>query len=260
MVINAFMKKLLILLIGLIVLIAAVSYFYFWRPSDSAIQNALTDVNNLQQSATETMPAAFTSLSTPVGITTEMTERFQQRVASYTKSLNALDKSPAIQRNNSTNELYQQYKATLVEHEKQLQSLSASVGIYGTILETCDRMATTIAESTPASLESESASGECSDALDKSSSSPNQIFNEQFLTNYVSEARKLLEAYRQYTTALNSSDKAKIAAASALVNSAKDNLRRPLYAKMDFKITPPPTDVFKNLTVALRNQQRSFLR
>ena len=252
-------KMLAFLIFAFIIVIVLVVYFSLWRPSDSAVQGALSDINTLQESATVTMPLAFESISTPIGITADMAKRFKQRVDTYASSLDSLEKSAAIQRSFSTKMTFDTYKSKLGSYGQQLKSLSESISVYGAILNACDTMVAAL-QDVDTKSEFDERSAACDKALTDTKSSPNQIFNEGFLHDYSREAKRLLSAYGQYFAIVDSGNTAKLPAARSAIDKAGNGLYRPLYEILDYKIVPPSSDVFTKFIEALNSQKKSFLR
>lgn len=253
-------SKILILL-AILILVAMVPalYFFLWRPSDNSIQKALTDVSTLQKSSATTMPAALTALSTPVGITPELAERFTLRVETYTDALSSLEQSTAIQRSMATASVFDSYRSELTRYGQSLTALSESVSAYGKILTACDTMASLTPEDSSKDDFDEAASA-CRDAITESDSSPDTAFNEQFLDDYTQKAKELVTAYEQYFEAVEVNNDNLTTTTETAILTAKSELLTPLLVTIDYELTPPSSDTFTKLTDSLNEQKTSIIR
>lgn len=242
-----------------VLVVSLLVYSVAWRPSDSDLQTAISDISTMQASTATGLPAAIKSVSTPIGINLAVTENFKKTVNAYTDALSLFEKSPALQRSVSMPSAYAPYKSALSEYGQALETLSKSVDTYGQILAACDSMVASFSHIS-SSGDFDRISSQCSKTLADTSSSPDTAFNKQFLDSYRQKAQQLVAAYKQYYLALDTKDTNKISSANTAATTAKHQLLEPLYVTIDYPITPPSADIYTKLITVLDKEKTALIR
>ncbi len=233
---------------------AALTYFLAWRPSDNDYSTASQKITTLSDSG-KAFDKQFSYIS-KAGLINETTGIKLQIIANiYKRSLDELEKSPSVGRDFSIRSTYDRHKAILKEYEQSAGNLATSLKLYITVLVNCRQYTEAIKKSSGDSAYKD-ALKKCRDAIDKAKASDNKTFNDQFLTEYLTETEKYIAVVDQSHGA---TDIATLMADSDKANEIYKKIAALGDKELYFQL-PNITNALKDLSLAIDSQKKSFWR
>jgi hypothetical protein len=246
--------KIITLIVIVFIVIFSLIYLYIWRSASNDYEQAIGHSQTMS-SAHDTVDEKLQSISTSTDINDNLVSTLEKAAGDYKDNLTALENSTVVRSDSSVKAIYNQHKQSLTAYVQSSESLVASMKKYRSLLITCTELISKV-ETIATEDAFDDAAKDCKAAVEGAKPTSSNPFDEQFLSEYVPLAEKLLTAYRQVMV------KADSGADSISFNDisrVEENINTLSNKEIDLSLKAP-TNSLNQINMELRKQKSAVFR
>jgi|GEM_PF-6839264 len=249
-------KQPLILIVLTVCIIGlALLYFFFQRPSDGDYEVASNKLQSMLSVKT-TINKMVGDIKYSTNINDGLVLKLENSVTTFNDNFASLSKTSAVSRDSALKTTYDQYKSTFTDYGQAAKNLVDSLKKYLSVRSTCTTLVDKISKLGTVN-DFDNAAKECKTAIDNAKSASYTPFNDQFLADHIARVADLVAAYREVMIKAS-------AGASTIsldgVTLATQRLATTELSKLEFLLTPDPSNAFSSVNEAITKQKTNFLR
>jgi len=238
-----------------LLVVASLTYFLAWRPSDKEYEVAKSKLD-LMSSAQTQYKTQLVKIVKPSDINQIVTSELKKSADDFSTALDALSSSITASRDLKTKATFDQYKESLISYSKTIKNLATSLNRSYTLLITCNNLFGEIGNID--NVDSfDPLADNCVIAVRIARSAPNTILNKQFLDEFTLLTEELMGEYRQLV------DEAESSAQTLSLDdvlATQNKIAAQSNQKLNLQITPDPSEAIQKLSNTVETQKRVLLR